>query len=91
MIGILSYGAYVPRTRLPLSVIGGGTPREGGPEKAVAWNDEDAITLGVTAAIHCLEGFDRTQIDMLIFASTTLPFEEKQAAALAARVLDLPR
>ena len=91
MTGILSYGACIPRTRLPLAAIGGGTAREGGPEKAVAWNDEDSITLGVTAAIHCLEGFDRAGIDMLIFASTTLPFEEKQAAALAARVLDLPR
>lgn len=91
MIGITSYGAYVPRTRLPLSVIGGRPPKEGGPEKAVAWNDEDAITLGVQAAIHCLEGIDRSGIDLLLFASTTLPFHEKQAAALAARVLDLGR
>ncbi len=91
MIGIISYGAYIPRTRLPLSVIGGRPPKEGGPEKAVAWNDEDAITLGVTAAIHCLRGFDRSRIDMLIMASTTLPFQEKQAAALVARVLDLGR
>ena len=91
MIGITSYGAYIPRTRLPLSVIGGRPPKEGGPEKAVAWNDEDAITLGVTAAIDCLRGLDRSQVDMLIFASTTLPFQEKQAAALVARVLDLPR
>jgi 3-hydroxy-3-methylglutaryl CoA synthase len=91
MIGITSYGAYIPRTRLPLSVIGGRPPKEGGPEKAVAWNDEDAITMGVTAAIHCLAGLDRARVDMLLFASTTLPFQEKQAAALAARALDLPR
>ncbi len=91
MIGIISYGAYVPRTRLPLSVIGGRPPTEGGPERAVAWNDEDAITQGAAAAIHCLEGVDRSQIDMLLFASTTLPFQEKQAAALIARVLDLRR
>ena len=91
MIGILSYGAYIPRTRLPFSVIAGRPAKEGDPEKAVAWNDEDAITLGVTAAMHCLKGFDRSQVDMLIFASTTLPFQEKQAAALVARTLDLPR
>jgi 3-hydroxy-3-methylglutaryl CoA synthase len=91
MTGILSYGAYIPRTRLPLSAIGGRTAKDGGPEKAVAWNDEDAITLGVTAAIHCLRGFDRSSVDLLIFASTTLPFQEKQASALVARVLDLPR
>lgn len=91
MIGITSYGAYIPRTRLPLSVIGGRPPKEGGPERSVAWNDEDAITQGVAAAIHCLAGFDRSEVDLLIFASTTLPFQEKQAAALAARVLDLGR
>jgi hydroxymethylglutaryl-CoA synthase len=91
MIGILSYGAYIPRTRLPLGAIGGRSPEPEGPEKAVAWNDEDAITLGVTAGIHCLTGFDRSNVDMLIFASTTLPFQEKQSAALAARALDLGR
>ncbi len=91
MIGITSYGAYIPRTRLPFSVIGGRPPKEGGPERSVAWNDEDAITQGVAAAIHCLAGIDRSQIDLLIFASTTLPFQEKQAAALVARVLDLGR
>ena len=91
MIGILSYGAYIPPTRLPLSVIGGRSPKPHDPEKAVAWHDEDAITLGVTAGIHCLSGIDRSNVDMLIFASTTLPFQEKQAAALAARVLDLRR
>src|SRR6056297_657830 len=85
MIGITSYGAYIPRTRLPFSVIGGRPPKEGGPERSVAWNDEDAITLGVSAAIHCLAGIDRSQVDLLIFASTTLPFQEKQAAALVAR------
>lgn len=91
MTGILSYGACIPMTRLPLSVIGGRPPKDGGPEKAVAWNDEDAITLGATAGIHCLEGIDRSQVDMLLFASTTSPFQEKQAAALLARVLDLGR
>lgn len=91
MIGILSYGAYIPRTRLPLSALGGRPAKDGGPEKAVAWNDEDAITLGVAAALHCLRGFDRSRVDLVVFASTTLPFQEKQAAALVARVLDLPR
>lgn len=91
MIGILSYGAYIPPTRLPLSLLVGRAAGPDEPEKAVAWNDEDAITLGVTAAIHCLSGIDRSSIEMLIFASTTLPYQEKLAAALAARVLDLGR
>ena len=46
MVGITAYGAYVPMLRLPLAAIGGGTPKPGGPEKAVANWDEDAVTHG---------------------------------------------
>ena len=91
MIGITSYGAYIPPTRLALGAIGGRTPKEGGPEKAVAWNDEDSVTMGVTAAVNCLRGFDRNCVDSILFASTTYPFREKQGAALLGRALDLRR
>jgi len=91
MIGITSYGAYVPPTRLPFAVIAGRAPLEGGPEKAVAWNDEDSITMAVAAAAHCLHGRDRGRVDGVFFASTTYAFGEKQAAALVARALDLRR
>lgn len=91
MTGILSYGAYVPPTRLAFATIGGREAKEGGPEKAVAWNDEDAVTLAMTAAVNCLRGFDRDQVDGVFFACTTYPFAEKQGAALLARALDLPR
>ncbi len=91
MVGITSYGAYVPRTRIPLSVLGGGRLKEGGPEKAVAWNDEDSVTMSVSAAMNCLRQVDRSTVDGLMFASTTYAFREKQAAALIAKALDLPR
>ncbi|MBW2359442.1 MAG: OB-fold domain-containing protein [Deltaproteobacteria bacterium] len=91
MIGITSYGAYVPPTRLALATIGGLPTQEGGPEKAVAWNDEDAVTMAMTAAVNCLRGFDREQVDGVFFACTTYSFAEKQGAALLARGLDLPR
>ncbi len=84
--GISRYGAYVPAARLPLG-------KPGGPERAVAGFDEDAITMAVAAAADCLEGggsrADRSAIDALIFASASSPFREKQAAALVARALDL--
>jgi 3-hydroxy-3-methylglutaryl CoA synthase len=89
--GILSYGAYVPPTRLPLGALGGRVAKEGGPEKAVAWNDEDALTMAVAAAQNALRGLDRAQVDGVLFASTTHPFREKQGAALIARALDLRR
>src|SRR5215831_8149601 len=75
MAGITSYGAYIPRLRLPLSLIGGGAPKPGGPEKAVAGWDEDSLTMGVAAAIECLKGLDRTTVDGVLFASTTYPFK----------------
>jgi len=91
MPGITSYGAYIPRLRLPLAAIGGGAPKPGGPEKAVAGWDEDSITMGVAAAIDCLRGVDRASVDAVLFASTTYPFKEKQGAAIVAKALDLRR
>src|SRR5262249_52078508 len=77
--------------RLPLAAIGGGAPKPGGPEKAVANWDEDSVTMGVAAAIDCLTGIDRASIDAVLFASTTYPFKEKQAAATVAQGLEPPR
>jgi 3-hydroxy-3-methylglutaryl CoA synthase len=91
MLGILSYGAYVPPTRLALAALRGRPAPEGGPEKAVAWNDEDSVTMAVSAAVNALRGVERCTVDGLFFASTTHPFREKQAAALVARALDLRR
>jgi 3-hydroxy-3-methylglutaryl CoA synthase len=90
-VGIVSFGAYVPPTRLGFSVMAGRAPKDGGPERAVAWNDEDAVTMAVSAAVNCLRGFDRASVDALLFASTTYAFKEKQGAALVAKALDLRR
>lgn len=87
--GILACGCYIPSTRLPLAMIHGGRAKEGGPEKAVAGFDEDAITMAVAAGVECLAGIDRASIDGLYFATTTSPFREKQASAFVAKALDL--
>jgi 3-hydroxy-3-methylglutaryl CoA synthase len=91
MAGIVAYGAYVPPTRLGFAVLAGRPPKEGGPERAVAWNDEDAVTMAVAAGANALRGFDRAGIDALFFASTSYAFAEKQGAALVAKALDLRR
>ena len=91
MSGISAYGAYVPATRLPLALISGRPAKEGGPEKAVAYYDEDSVTMAVAAAMDCLQAVDRASIDALYFASTTYPLAEKQAAAIVAKALDLRR
>jgi 3-hydroxy-3-methylglutaryl CoA synthase len=93
MVGITSYGAYVPMQRLSLGAIAGGGRKAtaGGGERAVAYFDEDSITMAVAAAADCLRGVDRASIGGVFFASTSSPYREKQAAALIAKALDLPR
>jgi hydroxymethylglutaryl-CoA synthase len=79
MIGITSYGAYVPIYRLSREEIArawGGRAAPG--EKAVANFDEDSATMAVEAVIDCLKGIDRQTVDGLYFASTTSPYVEIQ-------------
>jgi 3-hydroxy-3-methylglutaryl CoA synthase/uncharacterized OB-fold protein len=89
--GIAAYGAYIPMTRLPLALINGRPAKEGSPEKAVAYYDEDSATMAVAAAIDCLTGIERDEVDAVFFASTTYPLREKQGAVLIATALDLRR
>jgi len=91
MTGILAFGAGIPARRLALALLAG---REGpmpasAPARTVAWADEDAVTLAVQAARECLQGMDRVGVDLLLFASTTAPFAEKQSAAIVAAALGL--
>ena len=85
MAGISAYGVYVPLYRLGPETKGW----YGRNEKAVANADEDAITMSVAAALNCLDGMDRSQIDGLFFASTTSPYRQKQSATMVATALDL--
>ena len=90
MIGIKSYGAYIPVWRLSRSVIAkewGDAPVPG--EKSVANYDEDSVTMGAAAAIDCLNGMDRSKVDGLFFATTTAPYAEKQASPTIALAADL--
>ncbi len=90
MAGIVSYGAYIPLWRLARDDIAQawGTASLGG-ERSVANNDEDAITMATEAAIDCLTGFKREDVDGLYFASTTAPYREKECSTLVATASDL--
>jgi len=89
MVGIKSYGVYIPYYRLNRAEVAKAWGSFQVPgEKAVANFDEDTVTMGVEACRECLSGFDTGDIDSLYFASTTFPYAEKQSSALVAAVLD---
>ena len=87
MVGITSYGAYVPLWRLKKDAINKGSRGE----KAICNFDEDSITMAVAATIDCLRGIERKNVDGLFFASTTSPYCEKSSASMAAMASDLRR
>ena len=96
MIGITSYGAYIPWYRMNRSVIfeqlGWFNPAHASVargEKAVANYDEDSITMAVSAALDCLGTQTRDRIGGLYLASTSLPFAERQNAVIVSQGLDL--
>ena len=96
MAGIVSFGAYVPRYRLKRMTIfqamGWINPANimlAQGEKSVANQDEDSLTMATEASLDCLEGFDRSRVDGLFFASTTMPYLERQNAGIITTALNL--
>lgn len=85
MVGIVSFGAYVPLYRLGKGTAGWTAPGE----KATANFDEDPVTMAVAAALDCLRGVERKTVDGVYFASTSSPYKEKEAATIIAAAADL--
>ncbi|MDY7080741.1 MAG: SDR family NAD(P)-dependent oxidoreductase, partial [Chloroflexota bacterium] len=96
MIGIVSYGGYIPRLRLNrMSIfqdIGWLVPAvimvAQGERSFCNW-DEDSVTMAVAASRDCLTGLDRSKVDGLYLASTTLPFADRLNAGIVATALNL--
>ena len=102
MIGITAYGAYIPRRRLQRKAVveankwfAPGLMGVAKGERAMANFDEDAVTLAVEAARDCLPAADpmkdRALIDAITFASTSMPFSDRQNAGIVAAALQLPQ
>jgi len=93
MVGIRSYGAYIPLYRLERAEIvkAWQSPFPVPGEKAVANFDEDSLTMAFAAAVDCATGIDRQEIDGLFFASTSSPYKEKQASTTIAGAMALRR
>lgn len=95
-VGILSFGAYIPRLRLSRKAIlaanswfNPGLKGMAKGERAMGNWDEDAVTMAVEAARDCLTGFDHASVASLYLASTTHPFDDRQNASIVAGALSL--
>ena len=92
MVGLVSYGAYIPLYRLSrdeLSRFWGTTTIKG--ERSVSNFDEDSLTMGVEAAVDCLHDINRELVDGLYYSSTTPPYNGKESASILAAAADLRR
>ncbi len=94
VVGIRSYGAYIPRYRIDRKIIysamgwlNSGTYMAG--EKATANYDEDSVSMAVNAGMNCLKGIDKNRIDGVYFSSVSLPYKLRQNAGIIATALDL--
>jgi 3-hydroxy-3-methylglutaryl CoA synthase len=94
--GILSYGAYLPRRRLQRKSIAAanswfapGLRGLAKGERAMANWDEDSVTMAVEAARDCLAGLAPAELQQLLFASTTHPYDDRQNAAIVANAMHL--
>ena len=100
MTGITAYGAYIPRLRLQRKAIAQanawfapGLVGNAKGERAMANFDEDAVTMAVEAGRACLPANDpikdRDFVDAAYFASTSMPFSDRQNAGIVASALSL--
>ena len=92
-MGIIGYGAYVPRYRLPGTEVArvwtdgtGGSPVK---EKAVAGLDEDVATMSIEAARNALAraGIDAAQLRAVWVGSESHPYAVKPTGTIVAEAI----
>ncbi|MBE0410991.1 MAG: hydroxymethylglutaryl-CoA synthase, partial [Anaerolineales bacterium] len=92
-VGIIGYGAYIPRYRLPASEVAriwsggeGGLPIK---EKAVAGIDEDVVTMSIEAARNALAraGIPPTGIRAVWVGSESHPYAVKPTSTIVAEAI----
>jgi len=97
MVGLTGYGGYIPRSRLSRKAmatanawIAPNLMAKAKGERAMGNWDEDSVTMAVEACRDCLGSHDdRSHVDILYLASTTLPFADRLNASIVASALTL--
>ncbi|MCK4800493.1 MAG: hydroxymethylglutaryl-CoA synthase [Anaerolineales bacterium] len=94
-VGIIGYGAYIPRYRLPATEISriwmGGMPVEPILEKSVAGMDEDVVTMSIEAARNALAraGVNPQEIRAVWVGSESHPYAVKPTSTIVAEALGI--
>jgi hydroxymethylglutaryl-CoA synthase len=92
-VGIIGYGAYVPRYRLPAKEVARvwteGTAGLPIKEKAVPGLDEDVITMSIEAARNALDrsGIDPSEIRAVWVGSESHPYAVKPTSTVVAEAI----
>jgi len=90
MVGIVSYGTHIPYYRLTKATAAKAFgKRAGAGEKAVAYCDEDSVTMAVEASMQAIANIDPNALKAVFFASASSPYAEKISATEVAAALDL--
>ncbi len=96
MVGIVAYGAYVPRLRLNRQAVyeankwfAPGLRGLSKGERSMANWDEDSITMAVEASRDCLTSHKAEDVRNIYFASTTHPFKDRQNAGVIGTALNV--
>jgi 3-hydroxy-3-methylglutaryl CoA synthase len=96
MVGIASFGGYIPRLRLSRKAIvdangwfNASLRAYAKAERAICSWDEDSLTMAVDAARDALADRPREGMKALYLATTSAPFEDRQNAGIVAEALRL--
>jgi len=97
LAGIKSWGGYIPRRRMDRKAIGEANVWFDGALRGIArgeramcnW-DEDAVTMAVEAGRDAAAMNERSQLNAVFLASTTLPFLDRHNAGLVCEALNVP-
>ena len=101
MVGIVSYGFYIPKYRIKteeIAKVWGKNPEDVKKsllieEKAVAGIDEDSLTMAFESASSALStvDIDRSKIKVVLFGSETHPYAVNPASTILAEFLGIEK
>lgn len=99
MIGIVSYGTYIPRYRIRIADIARAWQKDeaevgrslGLTDKSVPGFDEDAVTIALEAAIQSLAAFQgkREDVDVLFVGSESHPYAVNPTSTIVGELLGI--